>query len=417
VRGVSLRLLSVLIMSAISVCAFGQQYQKLRDRDPDLEGSKKILADLQQANFHWGSFYMMSRIRIADIGASEGAYVPTGDQSSGVSISLEAPQRLYYRPHQKAVFTLEAIPGYSFFGNRKTNQFNWSARADAHFLFNHLYLNPYITGLDQLRAHVSDINRLATVRSTMTGFAGEAKYSSRTSALFNFNYVETSYPTGRYQPVLLNGSPLGVDLLDRVEHNGRLSLTHKTFPKTTVFVAAEGNRYAFRRATYKNSTRLWYGAGLVWNSGRTQFRAEAGPVQLRFADPTQLDYKGVSGQMSVGRTNGPWGYELGADRDLGFSITANNNYFVATSAHLGITYAATRRLTLRTNGVAERDEFDVPVQGILRRDDISFYSVGASYGLQRLRFGGDVGWYERTSTISTQKDAGIRYLVHLSFTP
>jgi hypothetical protein len=414
---VGLRLIAITIISIVSVRAFGQQYQRMRDRDPDLAGSKKIIEDLQQANFHYGSFYLMSRIQISDIGASANAYVPTGDQSSGVSLNVEAPQRLYYRPHQKAVFTVEAIPGYTFFGDRRTNQFNYSARADAHFLFNHLYLNPYTIGLDQLRAYVSDINRLATARENTAGVAGEVKYSSRTAGLFNVSFTNTRFPSGRYQPVDATGTLIPVNLLDRDERNARVSLTHKTFPKTTFFVSAEGSTYTFRRTAYKDSTRLWYGAGLNWNSGRTQFRAEAGQLHLRFDDHLQTDFAGVSGQVGLSRSNGPWGYELGGDRDLGFSITQNNNFFVATSGHAGMTYQSTRRLTLRTNAVRERDEYDHPVLGTDRVDTISFYSVGASYGLQRIRFGGDVGWFERKSTLSTQTDDGIRYLVHLSFTP
>jgi len=78
---------------------------------------------------------------------------------------------------------------------------------------------------------------------------------------------------------------------------------------------------------------------------------------------------------------------------------------------------ATRRLTLRTNAVRERDDFDEPVLSTDRVDNISFYSVGFSYGLQRLRFGSDVGWYERDSTAFGDKDSGIRYVLRLSFTP
>jgi hypothetical protein len=414
---VSLRVSSVLFTIIISVCAFGQQYQKLRDRDPDLAGSKKILEDIQQANIHYGSWYLMSRIRIADLGFSDTGYVPTGDQSGGISLSVEAPNRLYYRPRQKVIFTAEVIPGYSFFGDRGTNQFNYSTRGDVHFLFNHLYLDAYVSRLDQLRAHVSDINRLATVRETVGGLAGEIKYSSRTSVLFNVDYTQTNYPNGRYQPRLPNGSLLGINLLDRNQRDARVSLAHKTFPKTTVFLSAEASNYAFRRATYKDSMRVFAGGGLAWNSGRTQVRFEAGKVRLNFDDPAQRDYRGVSGQFTFGRTNGPWGFDGGVDRDLGFSITANNNYFISTVAHAGLSYQATRRLTLRTNAVRERDDFDEPVLGTDRVDNISFYSVGFTYGLQRLRFGSDVGWYERDSTIFEEKDNGIRYLVHLSFTP
>jgi hypothetical protein len=418
VRGMSQRALLTIIF-AVSVSAFGQQNQKMRDRDPDLAGSKKIIEDIQQANFHFRSFYLSSRIRLSDVGYGEGSSVPTGEQGDGFSLAVEAPQRLYYRPLQKFILSAEVVPSYNFFGNRDTNQFNYTSRADAHFLFNHLYLDVYGVGLDQLRAHVSDINRLATVREKQGGVAGEIKYSSRTSALFNTSYSETSYPRNRYQPILNGGIEIPVQLLDRVTRSGRASLTHKTFPKTTLFVAAEGNNYAFRRATFKDSSRLWYGGGMIWNSGRTQLRAEAGPVRLDFDDPSQADYTGVSGAVGLSRSNGPWGYSLSADRDLGFAITTNNNFFVATTLNGGVTYQATRKLLLRANAIHERDEYDQPSPGTVgdRIDTISFYSVGGSYGLRRLRFGGDVGWYARDSTILPEEDAGIRYLVHLSFTP
>jgi len=61
---------------------------------------------------------------------------------------------------------------------------NYALRADAHFLTNHLYLDVYRTRANQMRAFVSDINRMATVKENETGVVGEFKYSSRTSALF-----------------------------------------------------------------------------------------------------------------------------------------------------------------------------------------------------------------------------------------
>ena len=421
-RGVSRRVLSVAITICIPVLAFGQQYQKLRDRDPDLVATKQIYAELQQANFHYGPWYLMSRIRISDAGFSESGYLPTGDQSDNISLSVEAPQRLYFVPHKKTIYTVEYSPGYTFFGNSGTNQFNYSARADAHFLLNHLYLDVYATGLDQLRAHVSDINRLATVRDRSTGVAGEFKYSSRTSALFNVSYRDADYPADRYQP-RQGGSntAIPVFLLNRTERNGRVSLMHKTFPLTSLFAAAEVSNYQFESATYKDSRRTFYGGGFAWSSGRTQFRAEAGPLKLDFEDPAQKDFSGLSARASLSRSNGPWSLQLLADRDLGFAITASNNYFISNSVSAVGSRQVGRRLLLRATATRQQDDFDqpVPVAGaaVDRRDTISLYSVGAQYGIRRVRFGADVGWYERHSTIFTEEDSGIRYALHLSITP
>ena len=104
--GASQRIIAAIITAAIPVIISAQtSSQTLRDRDPDLAGAKKVAAELQEANFHSGPFYLRSRLRLADAGYTESAYIPTGEQSGGLSLTIEAPQRLYYVPHKKTVFT------------------------------------------------------------------------------------------------------------------------------------------------------------------------------------------------------------------------------------------------------------------------------------------------------------------------
>ena len=412
------RVLVVAILAISPLIASAQSFQKLRDRDPDLEAAKKLAGELQQANFHYGSFYLISRIRLSDAGFSEAASLPTGDQTGGLSLTIEAPNRLYYVPHKKTVFTLELVPGYSFFdalGEDRKTQFNYLGRADAHFLFNHLYLDVYTLREDSLRGHVADINRLATSRTDETGVAGEVKYSSRTSALFTVRAREVEFPDERFQP-----EDVPVRLLDREEKNARLSLHHKTFPLTSLFLAGEWSDYEFVRrgvATNRDGKRRWFGGGAHYSSGRGSLRIEGGPVKLDFEDPSQKDYTGVAASITASRTASRRTYILGADRDLGFSIAPGNNYFVSTTYRGTVSHTATRRLSLRLGATVERDDYDVPIAGRTRRDTISFVSVGFSYALRRLALGADVGWYERDSTVGGQEDAGIRTLVHLSFTP
>jgi hypothetical protein len=421
VRAVSLRWCAIVMAGAIPLAASAQSPQKMRDRDPDLAATKKLYEELQQANFHSGRFYLWSRFRLSDAGFSDSGYIPTGEYSSGISLSVEAPQRFFYVPRKKVIFTADFVPGYSFFsGGDIDGQFNYSARADAHFLWNHLYLDVYGRRADTLRAHVADFNRLATTQEDELGVAGEWKYSSRTSGIFNVRYRDTAYPTNRYQPNVSTGprpdfNP--INLLDRNERNVRLSFNHKTFPLTSLFASAEVSDYGFRYATYKDSQRRWAGAGFLYNSGRTQIRAEAGPLQLKFQDASQKSFTGLGASFDVTRANGRWTYTAAANRDLGFSIFANNNYYVATTVDAGIDYVATRRLTLRTNAVWERDEYDVEVRGNDREDRILFTSVGFDYGIRRARAGVDVGWYDRDSTYGGDVDSGIRYVLHLSFVP
>jgi hypothetical protein len=389
-----------------------QSSETLRDRDPDLAGAKKLAADLQDANFHSGAFYLLSRLRLAEAGYSDASYVPTGDQSGGLSLRLEAPQRLYYVPHKKTVFTAEVVPGYNFFrGGDDSKKLDYLVRGDAHFLLNHLYLDIYTLRADQLRAQV-EVNELARLRDEETGVAGEFKYSSRTSLQFAARYREQEYPEDRFGE---DETPLA--LLDRSERNGRLSFVHKTLPLTSFFVAAEASDYGFRYASYKDSSRHWAGGGFVHDSGRTNIRVEAGPAALNFEDPSQEDYSGIIGSVRAQRSNGRFTYNASLARDVAFAIVADNNYYVLDSGTAGVTYSATRRLNLRANVLGQQFDYNREVAGARRRDTVSFTSVGAGYAFRKLGLGLDVGWYERDSTTEGDVDSGIRYVVHLSFTP
>lgn len=418
------RLVSVFLTGCIPILAFAQQNQSLRDRDPDLAASKKLAADLQQANLHRGPFYLSSMLRVSDAGfTSGGTVVPTGSTSSGISLGIEAPQRLYFVPHKKTVFSAEFVPGYTFFTEGDANdQFNYSLRADAHFLLNHLYLDVYALRADQIRAHIADLNSLATTKEDETGVAGELKYSSRTSALFAVRFRDTSYPSDRYQP-REPGNPelpdveLPVEVLDRDERDVRVSFMHKTFPRTSLFVSGEASEYDFPNQRAMNSRRTFFGGGFLVDRGRTQFRLEGGPMRLDFDDPAERDFEGVTASLSLTRGNGRTNYSLAAERDIGFSIFLDNRYFISTAASVGVDRVSTRRLTLHAGVTAARYEYDTPVFGQERSDDIIFPSVGFTYGLRRLRAGLDVGWYERTSTAFGDEESGIRYVLRLSFTP
>ncbi len=419
-RGVTLRFLTLVVSITFPLLAIGQT-QGMRDRDPDLASAKKLYGDLQQANFHSGAFYLWSRFRISDAGFSDSGYMPTGENSNGVSLSVEAPQRFYFVPRKKTIFTLDVIPGYAVFNSgEREGQINYLVRADAHFLWNHLYLDVYGIRADQLRAHVADINRLATTREDEVGVAGEVKYSSRTSGTYIVRNRKTVYPNDRYQPELTptpNNDFSPLNLLDRSERNARVSVQHKTFPLTSLFAAAEVSDYSFRYASYKDSRRTWYGGGVDYNSGRTQVRLEGGPLKLTFDDPREHSFTGYGASFNVTRANGRWTYSAGANYDLGFSTFALNNYLVAKTANTGVDYIATRRLTLRSSIAWEQDEYDVEVRGNHRRDTILFTSVGFNYLIRRARAGVDVGWYDRDTTFGGDVDSGIRYALHLSFVP
>ncbi|HEY0141127.1 MAG TPA: hypothetical protein VGF48_09540 [Thermoanaerobaculia bacterium] len=394
--------------------ASAQFTQGTRDRDPDLEGSKLLATELQKAQIHWGPVYLLSRFRVADVGYTDVGYLPADDQGDGLTLGVEAPQRIYFVPSRKVILSADVTPGLSYTDNRDPRtQFNYRTRADVHFLFNHLYLDIYGGRSDTLQAQVADINRLATVRETETGVAGEIKYSSRTSALFSARFREITFPENRLQPA---GVPL--ELLERDERAGRFSVLHKTLPRTSLTLAGEYSDYEFPETAYKNGTRTWIGPGFSFDNGRVHLRAEAGPGTLRFDQGGQHEFNGVLGRSLFGYRRGKWTASANVHRDLGFTIFANNNFYIADQAGVRLGYVATRRLSLHTYTIHERDEYPVPAQGVLRRDTISFTAAGFNYQLlRRIAVGLDAGWYTRSSTGFGDEDSGIRYVLHLSYTP
>lgn len=405
------RVLAVVALVVVSLLAEGQQNQRMRDRDPDLEASKKLWGDLQQANYHSGPFYWWGRLRLADVGYAESGYLPTGDEEGNLSISVEAPNRFFFVPRKKLIFTVDVNPGYSFFTEGDSNgQWNYLVRGDMHLLLNHLYVDVYASRSDQLRAHVSDFNRLATLKEDEAGVASEFKYSSRTSAFFTVRFIDGSYPEDRYQP-----DPIPVSVLDRKERNARVSFQHKTFARTALFAAAERSDYEFQNQSAYDSNRQYLGGGFLFDSGRTNVRVEAGRTKLGFDDASQPDFDGWTGSLRANRTNGRWTWYLDGSRDLGFAIFFNNPYFIATNGSIGADYTATRRLTLHARSSHELDEYEQPVEGQYREDRISFSSLGFSYAIGHARVGADAGWYERTSEPFGDDESGIRYLIRLSF--
>ena len=411
----------IVVALALCACAHAALAQNgLRDRERSLSASIQIADELRRAHFHHGPFYLLSTFQLSDIGYESSFYVPTADSQSGFRFGIQAPTRLYFVPRKKTVYSIDARPAVSFLngGTRRTS-FGYNLRGDAQYLLNHLYLDVYGETSNQLRADVAEIARLLTEKTRTYGVSGELKYSSRTSATFNASANRTTHPLGS----AIQPSAVPVQLLDRTGHNYRITLNHKTFPLTSLFVASELSDYSFTTAAFKNSRRTFAGAGFVNDSGRAVTRFEVGVGKLDFFLPGQHDFSGALGNITSSKKFGrAVTGNLAASRDVDFSIFTNNNYFVADRFSAGLAWDATRRLQLTLQDAIGSDSYDTAARGpggllLKRHDRFSFPSVGFTYGFARLRGGFDVGYVDRTSNFHINEDQGMRILLRLSFTP
>jgi len=403
-------------MSVVIAGTVAAEAQELRDRDRTLAASRQIADDLRRARMHYGPFYLLSSIQLADIGYDQEFFVPVTDTSSGFRFGVAAPIRLYMTPNRKAYFSVGATPQWSRFKGH--TQTGYKTRADAQFLLNHLYLDAYAVRDNELRADTGELSSLVTRKNKEAGVNGELKYSSRTSLAYSALARTQSFPLGahEFQP------DFPVELLDRSEHAYRLALVHKTFPLTSLFAAAEYAGYSFPNAVFKNSHRKYGGAGLLYESGRTTSRLEAGHSRLDFIRVNQKDFKGPVGNFNIDhRISDRWSVSGGTGRDLAFSIFRDNNYYVASRASIGTAYGLTRRVSLNAAWTVVEDYYDVPTAGsklntvARRRDRMSFPSIGWKYSSPNNFTGGfDVGYLQRTSNFPINETDGIRLVLHLS---
>lgn len=409
------RCLATLTLLAVAFAVSAQE--GLRDRDPSFAESKKIASDLNQSSAHYGSLYLLSRFQISDIGYTDSTFLPLSAASRGLTFSVNAPQRLYFVPSHKSVYSVEVAPSYTWIRRSEGhNQFGWSTRGDAQYLLNHLYLDFYGIALNDLRPSNTEIDRIVTEKRREGGVKGEIKYSSRTSFLFSGARRNISYPSDRFQPIEVEGV---LPLLDHHETDYRLSVLHKTFPLTSLLVASERSNYTFSTNASRDARRTYTGAGFIWQRGGSTWQLEAGPAKVNFHDPGAKDFSGAVGSSSASFLLTPRvGAGLGVSRDVDFSIFATNRYYVFDRAQATANYTATQHLTFRIISQVGRDKYDIPVGGIFRRDQYSFNGIGWNYVVRRLQGGFDVGYYRRTSNVQDgDQQSGIRVLVHLSFKP
>ena len=399
-------------------CAFTISAQEgLRDRDPTLSASKEITTQLNQASAHSGPFYLLSRFQISDLGYSDEFYLPVVAASKGLTFAASAPQRLYFVPSRKTVYSVEVVPSYAWIRRPDgKNQFGWTARGDAQYLLNHLYLDAYAVAFNDLRVSSAEIDRIVTQRNRELGLKGEVKYSSRTSLLFSADHRLTRFPFDRFQPA--DVATL-LPLLDRSQNDYRVALLHKTFPVTSLLLAAERSDYTFENFHSRDARRTYVGAGFVWDHGRERWHLEAGPAKVDFKSGAVKNYRGI-----VGNTDATFhvaertGLNLAASRDLEFSVLSQNGYYLFDRAQASIDYLATRHLTLRVISEIGRDSYQVAENGVFRRDQFTFSGVGWDYAARHGQGGFDVGYYRRASNVPEgESQHGIRLLAHLSFRP
>lgn len=410
-----LRIVLSLMLVMIAAAAGAQQFdrsEQSRDRERRLEAARALEAEIRQANFHRGQFYLLSRLQLADIGIEQQFFTPTTNSGS-VSLGLSAPQKLFYVPTKKFILSAEVTPSYAYVARGRDAQWGLRARADAHFLLNHLYLDFYGSDANELVADTGEIGQLLTARRPAFGLASELRYSSKTFANFAVERSSIRFPIDRYQPE-------GVDIeqLERDEWNSRVTMNHRTLPRTTFSIIGELRDSQFVNVRDRDARRTYTAAGATWEAPRTIVHLEAGPGRLEIKQPGRRDFRGALGAGHISQQVGRrWNLDGAVQRDVIFSLAENNDYYISDRASARAKVNVTRKFSIDFGSTLGRDRYDVPVAGVRRVDDTEFDSVGWLYQMKHLDGGFEVGYFRRTSNVTVESDDGIRVFLRLSIQP
>jgi hypothetical protein len=198
-----------------------------------------------------------------------------------------------------------------------------------------------------------------------------------------------------------------------------VSLLHKTFPLTSLTLAAERSDYNFAKAKSSDSRRSYAAAGFIYDNGRHTLSAEAGPARLEFQNPLQHDFRGVLGSIhTTHRLSNLVSLNASLTRDVDFSLFPNNPYYVADLFASELSWSATKKLTLHLLGNYGRDRYDVLLNNLRRRDTLEYVAVGWLYNFRHVSGGFDVGYFQRKSNSAlADQDSGIRGTLRLSLRP
>ncbi len=398
-----------------------------RDRQRKFAGKETVEKDLQRARFRRGSFYLLSELAVDDAGYDADIYSSSPDESGDLqqsasgdlSVTISAPQKLYYVPTKKFAVSAEARPGYIWFAQQSRDRsFNSRYRGDVHFMFNRLYLNFHGLIADERKRDLSELNFLVNTKNRQFGSDAEMIVTGRTSLRGSVRSYQFDYPAND------RIDDRQIQLLARNELITSAVVRHKTFPATALELGVERNRFDFDLDTARNGAQESVFVGAIREDGARSLRARLALTQLNYNDVSKEDYTGPTGSLSYRLSpRRKVQVQTEAERRLEFSIFQSNSHFAADRLRVMNDVDVTRKLTLRALGEVGQNGYFVAVNDIRdgrikkRRDQILYGSLGFLYTVRKIRAGFDVGYFDRTSNFERYNDDGIRLILRLSIIP
>ncbi len=274
-------------------------------------------------------------------------------------------------------------------------------------------LAPYVSGTRALTRHRRNLEIDAPVRRLDQGWSvgADLRLTAKTTvgAAIAKSNVEYEGDT------LYFGSDLA-ELLNRRSTAEHVVFRYELTPLTTIAVEAQRGRDRFV-ATPDRDSNSWGIAPVVEFKPLALIsgRAQIGWRRHRFLDGEIPEFRGVFAQVNLrytllGRTQ----FEVGAQRDLGYSYLLEEQQYVISGLSLSVTHTLVE--PWEVTGRVGRYSLDYQTS---RRADlgesIPNYGAGLIYRLGRTRIGVQLDHFRRRSDVSRQRQS-TRTLVSSSIT-
>ena len=386
-RGGAIATVKITLGLAALLIAASASAQLADDQVPHertLPVSEEIRMQLENSRLRLGVFRLQPTFAVRDFGYDNNVFGtpnnPVGDWHSsvaaGAAFIVPGGSKLYLRG--------EAVPNYTYYQKLTTRRsLGGDYAASILGLFNRMTVEVGAQSSKQLGNVSSEVERPAIGTLMIATGTLEVDILRRLSLFGVAKGERTRFDLTADE--LAQGASLGV--LERNESLARGGVRYRVTSFFDISAAAEKTRTTFLTGQGRDNETTAAILGVHYDRPRSFVNVSVGSRKAEATDAASAAFPGfstatgsyyASHELSAGLILDAYGH-----RGIGYSVTADNAYYLETRNGGGITVPLGQRFALRAFGETGANSYPIPENGVKRTDDVTAYGGGFALRLYR----------------------------------
>lgn len=371
-----MRIKTIFIILLLILPAVSYSQSRYRVRDRSLSLKKQLERDLEQALIKVGPFYIIGSLGLLDAGYNSNVQNDYEEASSDYTLKLSPSLTLITPLGRRLYIYLKGAYYYQIFNNiNDLNKSSYSLGSDILLLF------PYIgifAGAEKSRYYgyyESEIDSRLSRDSDLFYINTEIKISSKVSMDLSLRRTDLSFPEAGDINTRLS----------RETDSYAFSISSKALPNTSFSLGYDHISHDFIQNPVYNTKSCNYIFSMQWERQNRYFLE----LSIIYADfqPQNISDKDYQGFLHDILLSFPIFYRIGislsSDRDIYFSRSPENFYYISQKNGIEADYALSSGIGLLANYFYGTNTYDFPVlideQEIFRKDQIYSYGAGIRF--------------------------------------